>query len=120
MPERPGIRKKITERLEITYEYHPTKGHSREHWMYVSVTGKDHEDCLEKAKKHYESQIRSLGWGRITTLKEIGPLRNGSSKPPHKVNTELSGSRSPAKSDGSKRTRKKSSPSSRSSRRKTR
>ena len=98
MPERPGIRKKITQRLEITYAFHPKKDYVREHWMYVEVTGKDIEDCKEKAKKYYESQIRSLGWGRITTLKSIGSLTNTNDSPKHRKNNDLSGGRSPAKS----------------------
>ena len=33
------------------------------------------EEMQADAEKHYKSQIRSLGWGKITTLKEIRPLR---------------------------------------------
>ena len=43
--------------------------------MYCVVTGANDEECKEKAKKYFESQVRSLGWGRITTLKSIRPLR---------------------------------------------
>ena len=117
MPERPGIRKKITQRLEITYAFHPKKDYVREHWMYVEVTGKDIEECKEKAKKHYESQIRSLGWGRITTLKSIGPLSTTNDAPKHRKNNDLSGSRSAAKSSSTS-TRKKRATSTRSKKRK--
>ena len=78
MPERPNAQKKITQRLEITYDFHPKGDHIREHWMYVEVTGKTPEELKEKAQKYFEAQIRSLGWGKITTLKSIGPLRNAS------------------------------------------
>lgn len=62
-------------RLEIVYEYHPRDYHRREHWMYYEATGATMEEMQSDAEKHYKSQIRSLGWGKITTLKEIRPLR---------------------------------------------
>ena len=110
MPQRPSTRKKITQQLEITYEYHPTARHKAEHWMYCTVSGVDPEECRENAKKYYESQIRSLGWGKITTLKSIGPLRDVNTQAPRRTNPNLSAGREPSKSsDGPRKTRASSS-----------
>ena len=87
--------KKLEWRLEIVYEYHPTEQHRREHWMYCTVTGTSPEECKENAKKYYEKQIRSVGWGRITTLKEIKPLTVANEPPKRKENTELTSARKP-------------------------
>ena len=94
--------KKYEWKLEIVYEYHPTDRHTREHWMYCDVSGDSPDECKEKAKKYYETQIRSLGWGKITTLKEIKPLTNVSDPAKRKTNSELSGARNPDKSSPSK------------------
>ena len=63
--------------VEIEYEYHPTKAHSRVHWMYYVATGNTMEEMREDATKYFKSQIRSLGWGKITTLTEVRPMRSG-------------------------------------------
>lgn len=101
MPQRPSTKKKITQKLEITYEFHPTARCKQEHWMYCEVSGVDPEQCRENAKKYYEKQIRELGWGRITTLKSIGPLRQTHDKAPHRTNPDLSGGRESSKSSAS-------------------
>ena len=77
--------KQINMRLEITYDYHPTQRHRREHWMYVHVTGKTHEECKEKALKYFNKQMRDLGWTKKTTLTNIGPLRGAHDAAPHKT-----------------------------------
>ena len=38
--------------------------------MYCVVTGANDEECKDKAKKYFESQIRSLGWGRMQHSKK--------------------------------------------------
>ena len=63
--------------VEIEYDYHPTKGHRRVHWMYYVATGNTMEEMREDATKYFNSQIRSLGWGKITTLTEVRPMRSG-------------------------------------------
>ena len=68
-------------KVEIEYSYHPTKSHSRVHWMYYVATGNTMEEMKEDATKYFNSQIRSLGWGRITTLIEIRPMRSGGEPP---------------------------------------
>ena len=110
--------KKLEWRLEIVYEYHPTERHRREHWMYCMVSGATPEECKEQAKKYYESQIRSVGWGKITTLKEIKPLTQVNDPAKRKSNSELSSGRSTSPSKSGKRPRKsvsKKAPSSRAS-----
>ncbi|QIN96722.1 hypothetical protein [Synechococcus phage S-N03] len=104
--------KKLEWNLEIVYEYHPTERHRREHWMYCHVTGATPEECKENAKKYYEQQIRSVGWGKITTLKEIKPLSVTNDPPKRKTNSELTSARKPAASGTA---RKSSSPSKRKS-----
>lgn len=76
--------KQVKMRLEITYDYHPNDRHRREHWMYVYVTGKTHEECKEKALKYFKSQMRDLGWTKKTTLTNIGPLRGATDAAPKK------------------------------------
>lgn len=88
--------------LEIVYEFHPKPEYTRIHWMYFKSSGKTHDECKEKAKKHYESQIRSLGWGKITTLKEIRPIGRTDDPFPRKTNTDLSNSRPVGKPSGGK------------------
>lgn len=68
-------KEKRTSRVEIVYEYHPKDYHRRVHWMYYLATGDTMEEMKADATKYYKSQIRSLGWGKITTLKEIRPIR---------------------------------------------
>ena len=100
--------KKYEWKLEIVYEYHPTDRHSREHWMYCKVVGNSPEECKEKAVKYYETQIRSLGWGKITTLKEIKSIGNVNDPPKSKTNPELSGSRdTDESSSGDSKSRKR-------------
>ena len=65
----------IRQNVEITYDYHPNKGHCREHWMYYAASGKTIEECYEKARKHFHTQMKALGWTKITTLTNVGPLR---------------------------------------------
>jgi len=113
LPQRPSRKKKITQRLEITYEYHPTARHRAEHWMYCEVSGVDPEECKENAKNYFESQIRSLGWGKITTLKSIGPIRNVNAETPRRSNPNLSDTREPRKSGTSTRKTSRKSPTSR-------
>ena len=84
----------IKRKLEIEYSFHPKDNYQRVHWMYCEVSGSNDAECKDKAKSYYESQIRSLGWGRITTLKEIRPLRNVNDPFSRKSNADLSGSRS--------------------------
>lgn len=72
---------KNTMHLEITYDYHPTARHKAEHWMYYAAPGKDFEECKKNAEKYFHKQIRGLGWGKITTLTGIGPIRKYDSKP---------------------------------------
>ena len=95
-------KEKINMNLEIAYEFHPKPEHSREHWMYFKSEGATKEECMEKARKHFESQIRSLGWGKITTLKEIRPIGRTNDPAIRKTNSDLSGSRTPRKSSTSK------------------
>lgn len=90
----------IKRKLEIEYCFHPKDNYERVHWMYCEVSGANDAECKDKAKSYYESQIRSLGWGRITTLKEIRPLRNTNDPHPRKSNSDLSGSRSTESSSG--------------------
>ena len=90
-------KEKINMNLEIAYEFHPKTEHIREHWMYFKAEGATHEECKEKARKHYESQIRSLGWAKITTLKEIRPIGRTNDPAIRKTNSDLSGSRAPSK-----------------------
>ena len=87
---------KKTMRLEIEYDFHPTEGHSRVHWMYYEASGVDHEACKEDARKHFERQMRELGWTRWTTLNEIRPLSraNDPSKKKSVTASELPVSRS--------------------------
>ena len=77
--------KTIRQRLEIVYNFHPTKTHCREHWMYVEVSGKTVEECYEKGRKHFQKQMRELGWTRITTLTSVGPLRRAQDVAPKKT-----------------------------------
>ena len=102
--------KKLTWQLEIVYEFHPTDRHRAEHWMYCQVTGATPEECKENAKKYYEAQIRSVGWGKITTLKEIKPLTQASDPAKRKSNSDLSSSRGVGKSSDGKSTPRKRTP----------
>ena len=58
---------KKTMRLEIEYDFHPTEGHSRVHWMYYEASGVDHEACKEDVTRNalfLLCQMRELGWTR--------------------------------------------------------
>lgn len=72
------------QRLEITYDYHPNSNHRREHWMYVEVSGSTVEECYDKGRKYFQKQISELGWTKITTLTNIGPLRKFNDAPSKK------------------------------------
>ena len=97
----PAKKQKININLEIAYDFHPKPDHCREHWMYFHASGDTHEECKEKAKKHFEAQIRSVGWTKIVTLKEIRPIGRTDDPAKRKSNAELSGSRTPSKSSTS-------------------
>ena len=77
--------KNISQRLEIVYQFHPTPGWRREHWMYVEVSGKTVEEFFEKGRKYFQKQMRELGWTRITTLTSVGPLKRVTDASPKKT-----------------------------------
>lgn len=104
-PTRPT--KKLELNLEIAYDFHPTEGHRRVHWMYYRATGATPEECKDNAYKYYNTQIKSLGWGRITTLKEIKPLGTTNDPATHKANSELSSTRDTSGSGNGKPTSKR-------------
>lgn len=93
----------IRQRLEITYDYHPTKGHCREHWMYVEVSGKTIEECYEKGRKHFQTQMKALGWTKITTLTNVGPLKKVNDVAPKKPSTDTESSSGKSSNGNSKR-----------------
>ncbi len=78
---------KASMHLEITYDYHPTARHKAEHWMYYDAPGKSLEECKASAEKYFNKQIRGLGWGKITTLTGIGPIRKYTDKARQKTDT---------------------------------
>lgn len=76
-------------KFEIEYEYHPTprdpESQPRLHWMYCDIKAKTIQEAAKKAKSYYENRITSLGWTRITTLREIRPPKRGNDPAPHKA-----------------------------------
>ena len=84
-----------TYRIEVEYEYHPSTQpggeNPRLHWMYVAAKGKDLAEALAFAKKSYETRIRDLGWGKITTLREIRPPKRVNDPAPTKTTSTDSG-----------------------------
>lgn len=92
-------------KLEIVYEFHPTDRHRRDHWMYYMATGDTMEEMTADATKHYNREIRLLGWGKITTLKEIRPLRGV--QDPMKVKTVTEDKPRPKTSSRRRRTTRK-------------
>ena len=68
--------------------------------MYYVATGNTMEEMKEDATKYFNSQIRSLGWGRITTLIEIRPMRSGGEPPKvKKVKEEKTKTKKPLEKD---------------------
>ena len=93
----------IKQTIEITYDFHPTKSHRREHWMYVQVSGKTIEECYEKGRKHFHTQMRALGWTKITTLTNVGPLKRVNDAAPKKPSADVESSSGKSSNGGTKR-----------------
>ena len=70
----------------------------RLHWMYVAAKGKDLAEALAFAKKSYETRIRDLGWGKITTLREIRPPKRVNDPAPTKTTASTDSGTSGGKS----------------------
>ena len=97
-----------TFKFEIEYEFRADPGSEatpRIHWMYFATTAKTLTEGKDKAKKYYDMQIRSLGWGKYATLTEIRQPGRANDPPKSKTvdSSQLSNTRSKSSTSNTKR-----------------